>query len=159
MMTPAARLSHAGSERYRAECIRWMTAFNPDLFVTFVFNREISIDQAQAKLERFHGELDRRLVGRAFLRRPEKRSTYIATVEKPEANIHIHALFKMTEMQKMRFYLVADKIWERFAEAGNLDIQPVSYAEGVADYITKELRPDTSDRLLLPRHKEFASIR
>ena len=158
-MVQATQRPRTRGEKFRAECIRWMTAFDPDLFVTFVFNREIGMDEAQTTLERFHGELDRKLVGRAFLRKSEKRSTYIATVEKPEANIHIHALFKMTAMQKLRFYLVADEIWGKLAKAGNLDVQPVSYAEGVADYITKELRPETSDRLLLPRHKERASTR
>ncbi len=141
-------------ERYREECIRWMTNFKPDLFVTFVFNRGIGMDEAQATLERFHGHLDRKLIGRAFLRRPKKRTIYIATIEKPDTNIHIHALFKMTGMQKLRFCLIADGIWEEMAKGGNLDIQAVHGAEGVANYITKELRPETSDRLLLPPHTE-----
>lgn len=158
-MAQATQQPRKKGDKYRAECIRWMTDFNPDLFVTFVFNRSISMDEAQANLERFHGELDRCLVGRAFKRRPGKRSAYIATIEKPTANIHIHALFKMTKLQKLRFYLVARGIWAKLAEAGNLDIQPVHYAEGVADYITKELKPETSDRLLLPRHMEGARIR
>ncbi|OZA16672.1 MAG: hypothetical protein B7X90_17515 [Novosphingobium sp. 17-62-19] len=136
-----------------------MTKFNPNLFVTFVFNRCISMDEAQAKLEKFHGHLDRKLIGRAFLRRPEKRTDYIATIEKPDANIHIHALFKLTGIQKLRFCLFADGIWENMVKGGNLDIQVIHSAEGVADYITKELRPQTSDRLLLPPHKEVSFSR
>lgn len=146
-------------EKYRAECIRWMTEFGPDLFVTFVFNRSISMDEAQAMFEKFHGHLDRKLVGRAFLRRPNERTQYIATVEKPDTNIHIHALFKMTVVQKLRFCLISSCIWEGLAKGGNLDIQAVHGAEGVANYITKELRPETSDRLLLPRHKQVSTSR
>ncbi|MBV2150149.1 hypothetical protein KRZ98_18055 [Sphingobium sp. AS12] len=146
-------------EKYRAECIRWMTEFKPDLFVTFVFNRGINIDEAQRTFEKFHGYIDRKLIGRAFLRRPDKRSSYIATVEKPDTNIHIHALFRMSDIQKLRFCLIADGIWETLVKGGNLDIQVVHCAEGVADYITKELRPQTSDRLLLPRHAEISSSR
>lgn len=36
----------------------------------------------------------------------------------------------------------------------NLDIKPVYYAEGAGRYVTKELKPETSDRLLLPPHTE-----
>ncbi|MEG8018785.1 hypothetical protein [Sphingomonas sp. LR55] len=154
-----ATLPATTGEKYRVECVRWMTDFNPDLFVTFVFNRGIGMDEAQVALEKFHGHLDRKLIGRAFLRRPEKRTNYIATIEKPDTNIHIHALFKMTGIQKLRFCLIADGIWESMVKGGNLDIQAVHNAEGVADYITKELRPQTSDRLLLPRHREVSSSR
>ena len=147
------------ADKYRAECIRWMTEFNPDLFVTFVFNRSISMDEAQKTFEKFHGHIDRKMIGRAFLRRPDKRSNYIATVEKPDTNIHIHALFRMSDIQKLRFCLIADEIWEMLVKGGNLDIQAVHCAEGVADYITKELRPQTSDRLLLPRHMEMLPSR
>jgi hypothetical protein len=136
-----------------------MTDFDPTLFVTFVFNHQIGIEEARQALEKFHGQLDRKLVGRAFLRNPDKRSTYIATIEKPDANIHIHALFKLTEAQKLQFALVANEIWGRLIRGGNLDIQPVHCVEGVADYITKELKPETSDRLLLPRHKDKAASR
>lgn len=158
-MAQAAPCPLPATNDYRAECIRWMTDFGPDLFVTFVFNRSISADRAQEQFERFHGHLDRKLVGRAFLRRPSQRSSYIATIEKPEANLHIHALFKMRPLQKLRFHLEARDIWAKLVDGGNLDIQPISCARGAASYITKDLRPDRSDRLLLPRHIGVAKTR
>jgi hypothetical protein len=144
-------------EKFRSECVRWMADFGPTLFVTFVFNSEISGHGAQSKLEKFHKMLDAKLVGRAALRKPEKRSVYIATIEKPDANLHIHALFKTSDLQRVRFGLVADDIWKKLAPAGNLVIKPVTYAAGAADYITKELRAETSERLLMPPHLERAS--
>lgn len=141
-------------EKYRAECIRWMAEFEPDLFVTFAFNRWVSIDEAQRTFEEFHGRLDRKLLGRSYMNRPDERTVYIATVEKPDTNIHIHALFRMTAEQKAHFGELAPAIWKKLIEAGNLDIKPVHYAEGAARYVTKELRPDSSDRLLTPPHKE-----
>ncbi len=150
-------LTHAPmtqAERYRAQCIEWMSRFEPALFVTFVFNASISPGEAQRKLEAFHMRLDRKLVGRAMLRRPDQRSTYFATIEKPDTNIHIHALFKLTDKQRVLFGLVAPAIWREMAVGGSLDFQPVTYAAGAAAYITKALRPETSDRLLLPPHLE-----
>jgi hypothetical protein len=133
-----------------------MADFKPTLFVTFVFNSAISADGARRKLEEFHKRIDGRLVGRAALRKPDERSVYIATIENPETNLHIHALFKTSDLQSVRFGLVADKIWKQLAPAGNLVIKPVTYAEGAAAYITKDLRPD-NDRLLMPPHVERAS--
>lgn len=147
-----APMTHA--EKYRAQCIEWMSRFEPSLFVTFVFNASISPAEAQRKLEAFHMRLDRKLVGRAMLRRPDERSTYIATIEKPDSNIHVHALFKLTDKQRVVFGLVASGIWREIVISGNLDIQPVTYAAGAAAYITKALRPETSERLLLPPHLE-----
>lgn len=154
-----ATLPAMTGDKYRAECIRWMTDSDPDLFITFAFNRMISMDEAQTTFEKFHGHLDRKLVGRAFLRRPDERTSYIATIEKPDTNIHIHALFKMTDIQKLRFCMIADGLWAKLVKGGNLDIQAVHCAEGVAGYITKELRPETSDRLLLPRHTQVSPSR
>lgn len=144
------------SEEYRSECIRWMADFEPTLFVTFVFNSAISADGARRKLEEFHKRLDGKLVGRAALRKPDERSVYIAAIEKPDTNLHIHALFKTSDLQSVRFGLVADDIWKKLAPAGDLVIKPVIYADGAAAYITKDLRPD-SEMLLLPPHLERAS--
>ncbi|MBA4781328.1 hypothetical protein [Blastomonas sp.] len=144
----------AQRDNYRSECIRWLSEFAPDLFVTFVFNRWITMDEAQRTFEEFHCRLDRKLLGRSFIERPDERTDYRATIEKPDTNIHIHALFRMTAEQKSRFSVEAPAIWTKLVEAGSLDIQPVHHSEGVAQYITKELRPETSDRILLPRHKE-----
>lgn len=142
----------AQADRYRAECIKWMIGYEPTLFVTFVINTEISSAEAQRKLEAFHMRVDRKLVGRALLRKPEKRSTYIAVIEKPDANLHIHALFKLTDRQRVVFGLIAADIWNELAAGGNIDIQRVTSAEGVAAYVTKALRPETSERLLMPPH-------
>lgn len=145
------------AEKYRADCVRWMTNYGPDLFVTFVFNRWISMDEATRTFEEFHGRLDRKLLGRSYIDRPDERTEYIATIEKPDANIHIHALFKMSPEQKERFGELAPPIWTKLVKAGNLDVKQVYCPEGAARYVTKELRPHTSDRLLTPPHKEKQS--
>jgi len=142
------------ADRYRAQCIQWMSRFEPALFVTFVFNATISSAEAQRKLEAFHMIVDRKLIGRGLLRKPERRSTYIAAIEKPETNIHIHALFKLTDKQRVVFGLIAAETWSSLAPGGSLDFQRVTYAAGAAAYITKCIRPETSERLLLPPHLE-----
>lgn len=144
------------AERYRAECVRWMADLGPNLFVTFAFNRWVSMDEAQRTFEEFHQRIDRKLLGRSYFDRPDDRTVYIATIEKPDTNIHIHALFRMTPEQAVRFGSIAPDIWTKLVAAGNLDIQSVRDTEGAARYVTKALRPETSDRLLTPPHKENA---
>mgnify|MGYP001162531330 CR=1 FL=1 len=144
-------------EKFRSQCIRWIADFQPTIFVTFVFNREITSDGARSALEHFHKRLDEKFLGKSALRKPNERSVYIATIEKPDTNLHIHALFKLSPVNQQRFATIAAEIWAKLAPAGNLDIQPVSYAEGVAAYITKDLHPETSERLLLPPHLERTS--
>lgn len=137
---------------YRAALIRWIGEFKPSLYVTFVFNSVISARSAEDRLEEFHQRIDRALLGPKWHQMADKRSQYVAFIEKATTNLHIHAVFHLPTGGDKKFVSKAAGKWKKLAPAGNLDIQPVTYAEGVADYITKEIRPDTSEQMLLPRH-------
>lgn len=138
---------------YRAALIRWIADFKPSLYVTFVFNSPISPRSAQDRLEEFHQRIDRALLGPKWHQQVAKRSQYVAFIEKAKDNLHIHAVFHLPAGDDKGFIAAGPAIWKKRAPAGNLDIQAVTYAEGVADYITKEIRPDTCEQMLLPRHQ------
>lgn len=104
-------------------------------------------------MEEFHQRIDRTILGPKWLQKTEARSQYIAFIEKPTENLHIHAVFHLPTGGDNTFVLKAPKIWGELAAAGNLDIQQIPYVEGLADYITKEIRPDTSEQILLPRQR------
>lgn len=142
---------------YRAALIRWIADFKPSLYVTFVFNSQISLSSAKDRLDAFQARMDRALIGPKWLDKPEERIRFIGFVEKADTNIHIHAVFDLPTKQDHAFVAAAPTIWKKLAPAGNLDIQMVTYAEGVADYITKEIRPEGSERMLLPRQDCSAS--
>ncbi|MGE4431819.1 MAG: hypothetical protein AB7E05_13870 [Sphingobium sp.] len=138
---------------YRAALVRWIADFKPSLYVTFVFNSPISPRSAKDRLDAFHARMDRTLLGPKWQAKPEDRARFIGFVEKAETNIHVHAVFDLPTKQDRIFVEKAPSIWKELAPAGNIDIQTVTYAEGVADYITKEIRPDTCEQMLLPRHQ------
>jgi hypothetical protein len=138
---------------YRDALIRWIREFQPSLFVTFVFNCPISIQSSRDRLEEFHQRIDRAILGPKWLQKTESRSRYIGFIEKPANNLHIHAVFHFPTGDDKKFVQRAPKLWEKLAPAGNLDIQQISHVEGLADYITKEIRPDTSEQILLPRQR------
>lgn len=142
---------------YRAALIRWIANLKPSLYVTFVFNSAISPRSAEDRLNAFLARMDRTLLGPKWLEKPNDRARFIGFVEKAETNIHIHAVFDLPTKQDRAFVEAAPAIWRKLASAGNLDIQTVTYAEGVADYITKEIRPESSAKMLLPRQDCSAS--
>lgn len=149
-MTYTTAVPHS---EYRAALIRWIEEFKPSLYVTFVFNSPISTRSAQDRLEEFHQRIDRVLLGPKWYQQGERRSQYVAFIEKATTNLHIHAVFHLPTGGDTKFVSAAPAKWKKLAAAGNLDIQQVTYAEGVANYITKEIRPDTSEQMLLPRHR------
>lgn len=150
--TPVAR------DDYRAALIGWIADLKPDLYVTFVFNTAISLRTAQDRLEAFHARIDRKLLGPKWQDKADSRTRYIAFAEKVDTNIHLHAVFTLPTGQTRDFAEAAPAFWKALAPAGNLDIQDVTHAEGVADYITKEIGPETCEQMLLPRQRCVAPI-
>lgn len=133
--------------RYRAGLISTMTAFNPTLFVTFVFNRAITISKAEAELTKFRCWVHRSVTGKRG--GPGDKLPYVATVEHEGTNLHIHALFRVPSDCIPRFVQHGPRLWQKIMRSGNLDVQIISDVGGVAHYITKELTTGTSHQLLL----------
>lgn len=133
--------------RYRAGLISTMTAFAPTLFVTFVFNRAITISKAEGELTKFRRWVYRSATGKR--RGPGGEMPYMAAVEHEDTNLHIHALFNVPSDLIPRFEQHGPRLWQKIMKSGNLDIQAVSDVTGVAHYITKELTTGTSHQLLL----------
>lgn len=150
--TPIAR------DDYRAALIRWIADLKPDLYVTFVFNTAMTLRTAQDRLEAFQARVDRKLLGPKWQDKSDNRTRYIAFAEKVDSNIHIHAVFQVPTGESREFAAAAPAFWKALAPAGNLDIQDVTHAEGVADYITKEIRPERCDQMFLPRQRCVAPV-
>lgn len=134
-------------ERYREGLAATMVTFAPTLFVTFVFNRAITITKAEAELKKFRRWVHRSATGKR--RGPGTDMPYMAAVEHENANLHIHALFDIPTALIPRFQQHGPRHWDRIIPGGNLDIQVVHDAGGVARYITKELKTGTSHQLLV----------
>ena len=124
-----------------------MVDFAPTHFVTFVFNAAVTARMAEADLIKFRLWLHRALTGKRG--GPGDDLPYIATLEHENSNLHIHALFRVGPIQSASFAQHAPAIWAKLRKYGNLDVQTVFDAAGVAAYMTKELRPTESHKLLL----------
>lgn len=132
---------------YRAAVIQMMTEFVPTHFLTFAFNSDVSVASADAELRKFKQWLFRAMTGKRNC--DGSALEHIATIEHEATNLHIHAVFRVPNEWQQRFEQQAPRVWEKLRNAGSLNIQSVYSAAGVADYITKEMKPNASHRLLV----------
>lgn len=134
-------------ERYRAGVAEMMTGFKPTHFVTLVFNAAVTAKMAEADLCKFRLWMHRKITGKS--NGPGIELPYIATLEHENSNLHIHALFRVPSEFGEPFSQHAAAVWAKLRMAGNVDVQAVHDVLGVSQYITKELKPTESHRLLL----------
>lgn len=132
---------------YRAATIKMMTDFAPTHFLTFAFNSDVSATTATAKLSQFKQWLYRAITGKRGC--DGSALEHIATIEHEATNLHIHAVFRVPVEWQERFEQHGRHIWAKLWAAGSLDIKHIYDPAGIAGYITKELRPHESHRLLV----------
>ncbi len=131
---------------YKDALLELLIDFRGSLFVTFAFNREITFDAAVRKIECFQAMIDCKVLGSRWLKLKLDRTQYIMFAENVATNLHFHASFQVP-YGKLKFMEVADAIWGKLMPAGDLDIQEIYNAQGLAKYITKQIHPGSSYRL------------
>lgn len=132
---------------YRAAAIKMMIEFAPTHFLTFAFNSAVSTPDAEADLAKFKQWLHRSITGKRGC--DGSALEHIAAIEHEATNLHIHAVFRVPAEWCERFELHAPRIWAKLRKAGSLDLKPAYDLDGLARYMTKELRPHESHRLLV----------
>lgn len=134
--------------RYRKAVVQMIVDFRPNVFITLAFNRDTNLEAARAKLTEFHKRLDKSVFGRNWWRRAESRSAYIAVVEHPDSNLHLHIALRLPPD---RFFVVlgcAAKIWGKLVPSGSVAVSETYDVPRLAEYMTKEMFPPSTDRLL-----------
>lgn len=96
-----------------------------DYFVTAAFNRNISRDNAQRKLYRWHAYIDKKLLGKNWCAAPpERRLKFAAFAEHLSSNLHWHIMVKLADADRADvFEHTASKCWKRCVESGDMDVQ------------------------------------
>lgn len=131
---------------YNQGLVQMIDNFEGHYFVTFVFNRELSIEAAVKNIEHFQAMLDRKIIGPRWLKHEKKRSQYIAIAENVSTNLHFHAVFRVL-ISEETFRLRATEIWREIMPSGNVDIQPIYDQKGVSEYVTKQMNSNLSCHL------------
>ena len=116
-----------------------------DYFVTAAFNRNTSIQNARKYLKYWHGNIDKKLLGRkGFMNSTmELRTHFFAFCEHPHSNIHWHMMLKLADKKYAScFEENADQIWQKLVPSGDLDVKKITVQEDLirtANYCTKDL--------------------
>jgi hypothetical protein len=91
--------------------------------------------------------MNRRIVGKQWLRRPDERIFSLYVLEEPGSNPHWHAFIRLeppepdrwpTQARKLHEYAGHD--WRKLIRSGTIDIQPITRTPELLErYFTKEL--------------------
>ena len=134
---------------HRAAVEKVIADIEPTLFVTLVFNSDVSFTRARAKLLQFFARMDRKTVGCRWLERPKERATYVAIAENVDSNLHFHIAARIAPQHRAKFVQLAAAIWAKLVPSGSVDIQRVWGLSGMSDYMTKQITAERADRLIL----------
>jgi len=108
---------------YRKGMVELLNQQNWDFFVTLNLNLpNTNIKSGYEKLKKFHGYLDRALLGKYSHRKPyDDRTLFIAFPEHIESNLHYHLMVKVMDGKKMDFIVEAPKAWKKVITSGNIE--------------------------------------
>lgn len=134
-------------QAYRHAFADLMDSLRPDFFVTFAFNRTTGLGSAQRRIERFQAMVDGKLLGTRWHKKIDQRTKYIAVVEHPRSNLHVHSVF-LVPRRLAEFPSFAKEVWQKLAPAGDIDVQPY-FSNGAALYSSKYMRAEWSDLILI----------
>lgn len=135
------RSSYMDAMRHQDEMRKWLNTEQWSHFVTINFNEATSMLSARRLLSKFHYELDRKLFGRRFFKRPESARTFFIAFPEVARALHWHALFRVQEGAMERFKQNIGTMLKSAAKAASCDVQLIrseAEKERITSYITKD---------------------
>ena len=138
----------------KTELLRWLNTLNWDTELTLTFANDISLRQAEAALHQFWQAVDARLYGKAA-RRFGKRCQRLNFVEGDGvlSRYHFHIITlcpadRFDEVEDYCGFLRA--LWlEQNPNNFAVSCAPIRSQQGYARYLTKQVRSDSCDALVL----------
>lgn len=119
-----------------------IVAQNPQMMITFNYDRQVSFDQMQAHVADFTNRMQRRVLGRAWMSKdPILRPCLIGVAENLDTNPHVHAaLIAPEEFVDFAASPAAAALWRSVHDrCGPLHAKRTRNVEAMASYIAKTL--------------------
>ena len=119
-----------------------IVALNPQIMVTFNYQRQVTLDQMRAHIIHFANVAQRQVLGRNWNHRPEdKRLSIIGVAEHLDTNSHVHAAVRGPEsLIEFLQGAEAEMLWRRVhARCGQLHAGTEHNPSKIAAYMTKDL--------------------
>ena len=117
----------------------------PNLFITLVFNRDVSYGAGSAAVGEFCKRLERRALGKRWTDYPafERLEAY-AFPEHMQSNPHYHLAGRSGARMCEAALDDAHDLWRHLTKTGHADVQLTNDAAAVASYVTKATRDPRS---------------
>ncbi|SDR49874.1 hypothetical protein SAMN05519103_04010 [Rhizobiales bacterium GAS113] len=155
-----ANTKEAPNRSLRAAFRSWLETGRFDFFVGLAINdQSVGPRRARDLVREWNARMDRRIVGKQWLRRPDERMFALHVLEKPGSNPHWHSLIRLEPPEPDRWPVQARKLqeyaeleWRKLIKSGTVDVQQITRTpEFVARYIAKELAGEIQFReFILP---------
>jgi hypothetical protein len=122
---------------YRAALREMLDDQGADLFVTANYNKPgLSIEQARDKLKHLHAVVCRAILGKRWLKTPER--VFFVAIPEVGKNGYLHHHILLSCADRTRFQQVAPPLFVRkIAPGGSLDIQSLQEGGRATGYVTK----------------------
>lgn len=131
--------------RLWTERVRFLGESRPSHALTLSYNDCVSARRVRNDLDDMHAHLDRRLLGRRFHRAsPMRRTWYVAIVERPTTNLHLHLVMRVVADRWHTFESLfpgqKGSFWTMWAPRGTYALTRIYDTAGWVRYATKTLR-------------------
>jgi hypothetical protein len=139
-------------KRLREAYKEFAVGFDANEMVTLATNQDGNIEKMRKLVDAFAVRMDRWALGRFYHTLPiSKRANGIFFVEHVSSNIHAHGLVHFPYGSGLSRLLKASEFWRSLCPSGSIDVQLVQSVEGIANYVTKEMKWDRydSDQVIL----------
>ena len=127
----------------RNELQEWITQGDYNFAATANFNRHIRLSEATRLLKSWQCNLDRKVIGKNWKKRPtEDRIFFTAFSEHEASNLHFHMMLRLP-VNSLKAQRLAVKLWQFIVPSGSMWISTLSNdiddRKQVVNYATKDL--------------------
>lgn len=135
----SSEYSYSERKCMKTAYMSFLDQFEADSYVTLVTNDDGTVEGMRALIRDFLARLDRKMLGNAWLERPQdERTDGVFVIEHVSSNIHAHGLVRMAKNDKIDIQEHCKAIWAKLCPGGSVLIETPDSVQKVASYISKE---------------------
>ena len=139
------QLGYKQKEDYRSALSAWLQTHDHNCALTLAFNDgALSVDFIKDRAKELLNRLDRKMLGKRYLKQPDKRIQGIFFIEKIGSNAHLQASLKINtknfegEFRRLLTTVLIKTEWSKLCQKGSVDVQMIRENERWQGYVTKE---------------------
>jgi hypothetical protein len=143
-------MPHPQTQMQRQAVSNLIMCQNPDVMITFNYQRQVQLDQMRQHIDIFMNKMQRRVLGSRWMSVPAiERPRLLGMAEHLDSNSHVHVAMSGTE-RFVDFVLgeEAQELWKSVhPRCGQFHAKRIREQERTARYITKYYRrPEDADK-------------